>query len=403
MSAPVMSERKTAVVGAILVALGPVSLALYTPAMPELVSVFKTDIATVKLTLTIYFAGFTLAQLLCGPLSDALGRRSVTLGFTVLYLVGSVVAMVSTSVDTMLTGRLLQGVGASAGVAISRAIVRDQFTGQVSARIMNMIGLMLAVAPAFSPMIGGLVLETLGWRAIFIIMVLYGVAVGLLALFFMHETNLNRDRAHLGPRRIAGSYLKLLREPRFMRPSIMLGMTLGCLYTLATVLPFVLIERVGLSPSQFGYSMMIQSGSFFLGSIVTRHLLVRFDADRIVPAGMALVVFACLLMALRSQAPEPGLIDIMGPIGLFAFAIAMILPSASTRALHPFPEFAGAASALMGFFQMGGGLIGSFAAVLIGDPVAALAFVVPAMGAIATVVFLLPEPATPPVAREPGE
>src|SRR5690606_27053935 len=99
----------------------------------------------------------------------------------------------------------------------------------------------------------------------------------------------------------------------------------------------------------FGYSMMIQSGSFFLGSIVTRHLLVRFDADRIVPAGMALVVFACLLMALRSQAPEPGLIDIMGPIGLFAFAIAMILPSASTRALHPFPEFAGAASALMGF------------------------------------------------------
>src|SRR5690606_7126729 len=195
MSAPVMSERKTAVVGAILVALGPVSLALYTPAMPELVSVFKTDIATVKLTLTIYFAGFTLAQLLCGPLSDALGRRSVTLGFTVLYLVGSVVAMVSTSVDTMLTGRLLQGVGASAGVAISRAIVRDQFTGQVSARIMNMIGLMLAVAPAFSPMIGGLVLETLGWRAIFIIMVLYGVAVGLLALFFMHETNLNRDRA----------------------------------------------------------------------------------------------------------------------------------------------------------------------------------------------------------------
>ncbi|MBA5778584.1 multidrug effflux MFS transporter [Stappia sp. F7233] len=403
MTTPIMSERQTAIIGAILVALGPVSMALYTPAMPRLVEVFGTDISSIKLTLTIYFAGFTLAQLFCGPLSDAFGRRPIVLAFSGIYLLGSVIAVFADSVAALLAARLLQGVGASAGIAISRAIVRDQFTGQASARIMNLVGLMLAVGPALAPTIGGLTLETLGWRAIFFVMVAYGIGIGVLAIFFMAETNAFRDRGHIAPRRLASSYARLLADARFLRPSIILGTTLGSIYTMATMLPFVIIERVGLTPSQFGYSMMLQSGSFFLGSLVTRSLLKRFSAERIVPFGMALIVLGCVGLALFTRAGNLTLLHVMGPVAVFAFGIAVILPSMSTRALFPFPQFAGAASALMGFFQMGGGLAGSFAAVLVGDPVVALGTIVPVMGLIALVLYLLPDPAGVEALGEAGE
>src|SRR5215213_2919587 len=105
---PLMSERKTAIVGALLVALGPISMALYTPAMPTLVKVFGTDVSTIKLTLTVYFAGFALAQLVCGPLGDAFGRRPVVLAFTALYLVGSVIAALAPDVEWLLAARLVQ-------------------------------------------------------------------------------------------------------------------------------------------------------------------------------------------------------------------------------------------------------------------------------------------------------
>src|SRR5918998_3161509 len=131
---PIMTEMRTAVIGALIVALGPISMALYTPAMPTIVAAFQTTPAHVKLTLTVFFFGFAFAQLVCGPLSDAYGRRPVAIGFFSVYLLGSVVAAVSPSIEWLLAGRALQGIGVAAGTAISRAIVRDQFTGQSSAR-----------------------------------------------------------------------------------------------------------------------------------------------------------------------------------------------------------------------------------------------------------------------------
>src|SRR3954463_12396900 len=190
---PLMSETRTAVVGALMVALGAISMALYTPAMPALVEAFHTTPATVKMTLTVYFGGFAFAQLVCGPLSDAYGRRPVALGFFSIYLLGSVIAAISPAIEWLVVGRLLQGIGVAAGIAISRAIVRDQFTGQRSARIMNLIGLMLAIGPAVSPTIGGVLLSTLGWHSIFVVMAVYGIVAVLVMGFWCVETNAAPD------------------------------------------------------------------------------------------------------------------------------------------------------------------------------------------------------------------
>lgn len=385
---PLMSRRRTAVIGAALVAIGPITMALYTPAMPVLAEVFNTTGSMVKLTLTAYFAGFALAQLVCGPLSDAFGRRPTTLAFLALYLVASSLATFAPTIEWMLVARAIQGVGAAVGIAVSRAIVRDQFTGQTSAHIMNAIAMMLALGPALSPTIGGITLELFGWREIFLFMNLYGIVLAAMVVIWQAETNRYRDLARIHPVKLAVNYLTLLGDARFLRPSVLVGLTLGSIYSMATIMPFVIIDRVGMTPAEFGLGMMIQSASFISGTIVTGRLLHRLDAARLMPFGIAGMLAAALVLSALLIGREPTFLGTMGPIGFFAFSLAFVLPHATTSALESFPTMAGSASAMMGFIQFGGGFLGSIVAAAIGEPVLALAIVVPAMAILGTAAYV---------------
>jgi len=390
-----MTERRVTWLGALLVAIGPVSMALYTPAMPEIVRAFGTTEAAVKLTLSLYFAGFALAQLFCGPLSDGFGRRPVTIAFMGIYLAASVACLFSPGIEVLIAARFMQGVGAAAGVAISRAIVRDLFTHERSARIMNMIGMILAIGPAFSPVIGGITMELFGWHAIFVLMVAVGVGIVLAAIFIMRET-VTRDLSRIRPMAIARSYGTLLTSRYFMYSSLIMGGTIGALYALATMLPFILIDRVGLTATQFGLSMLAQSGSYFFGSVAVRFIMPRLGSRRLVPIGLGFVATGSVALFVLLHLFEPNFYTVMLPVGFYAFGIAFIMPAMTTAALAPFPHIAGAASSLSGFMQMGGGLLGSMVAVLVGEPVLAISTVIPAMGLIAVACWFgfrrLPDP-----------
>ncbi|MTH97847.1 multidrug effflux MFS transporter [Roseibium sp. RKSG952] len=385
----IMSARRTALLGAGLVAIGPVSMALYTPAMPDLANAFATSDALIKLTLTAYFAGFAAAQLVSGPLTDAFGRKPVTIAFLCLYLVSSVMASFAPDVTSMIIARSIQGVGAAVGISVSRAIVRDQFTGQTSARVMNAIAMMLALGPAVSPTIGGLVLELFGWREIFWCMVIYGTVLMLAVICLQSETNSHTGRHHLAPRRLLGNYLALLRDPRFLQPSLLTGFGLGNLYALATVLPFVLIYKVGLTPFEFGLTMMLQSGSFITGTIVTGRLLKRHDAKKMLPFGMAGLALSSGMMTVLMATQTPTVLTTMAPVMLFAFSLAFVLPAGLTMAMQDFPHIAGAASSMMGFLQFGGGIAGSLIIAAIGDPVVGMATVIPAMPLLGIACYYL--------------
>lgn len=395
-SIPLMSERRTAALGAALVAIGPVTMALYTPAMPVLAEAFDTSRSMIKLTLTAYFAGFALTQLFCGPLTDAFGRRPVTLAFLLLYLGSTLLATFAPTVEWMIVARTLQGVGAAVGISVSRAIVRDQFTGQTSARIMNAIGTMLAIGPAVSPTIGGLTLEYFGWREIFWFMVVYGLVLMLAVALWMAETNRFIDRANLRPARLVANYLALLRDPQFLRPSLLVGFGIGSIYTLATILPFVLIDRIGLSPSQFGFGMMVQSGCFISGTLVTGRLLRRVNADRLIPYGLAGLVLASLAMVATNLLLPPSFLGVMLPVGLFAFSLATVLPAAMTASLQGFPQMAGAAASMTGFLQFGTGILGSLLAAWLGDPYLAMLIVAPGMPLLAVLSYLALTPLAKP-------
>ncbi|WP_099826515.1 multidrug effflux MFS transporter [Oceaniglobus indicus] len=382
-----MSERRVSMIGALLVAIGPVSMALYTPAMPALVDAFGSDESVVKLTLTLYFGGFAFAQLIAGPLSDALGRRPVTVAFMAIYCAASLLALFAPTIGVLIVARFLQGVGASAGIAISRAIVRDLFTGERSSRIMNLIGIILALGPALAPTIGGLTLALAGWRAIFALMVVMGAAVIVVTLVSMRETVVP-DRSRLKPGALLRSYGMLLTNGHFLTTSTVMAGALGALYAQATFLPFILMDEVGLSPTQFGVGMLMQSGFFFAGSLAVRVLMPRFGAYALVPVGLVFIAAGSTGTATLLIWP-PSFLHVMVPVAVYAFGIAFVMPAMSTAALAPFGRNAGAASSLLGFLQMGSGLLVGTLGAFMGDAVFAMGLLIPLMGALACGAYAL--------------
>ncbi|AOF90400.1 multidrug effflux MFS transporter [Sinorhizobium sp. RAC02] len=387
MTAPRMSERRTSIISAFLVALGPVSMALYTPAMPELVHAFASTESAIKLTLSLYFAGFALSQLVSGTMSDVLGRRKTTLIFMSVYLAGSLMAAFAPSVEVLLAGRLVQGIGASVGMTVSRAIVRDQFTGTEAARIMNMVGMMLAIGPAVSPTLGGFALGLFGWQSIFFLMVGFALTACGAVYFCMAETTTpDPAKGHIGP--ILRGYRELATSSRFVSATLVMAGAVGALYGQATMLPFVLIGKVGLTPTEFGVGMLMQSGFFFAGTVVVRFLMRKMPPARIVFPGLCFIGIASILIAATSHLLEPTFLSVMGPVGIYAFGIAFVMPYMMTAAMEPFPHIAGSASAAMGFIQMGSGFIAGLIAAAIGLPLFAFGTIIPTMGLIAIVSYV---------------
>nr|WP_272210031.1 multidrug effflux MFS transporter [Marinicella sp. W31]MDC2875886.1 multidrug effflux MFS transporter [Marinicella sp. W31] len=377
-----MSERRTSLIGAMMTMLGPFSLAIYTPAMPTLAIAFDTTDAAIKLSLSVFFGGFAFAMLVAGPLSDAFGRRKTAIGFLSVYMIGSLLAVFAWDVNSLLLGRLVQGIGASAGLTVGRAIVRDQFTGDPAARIMNMIGIVLAVGPAVAPTVGGLILSVFGWKAIFLAMAGFGAASSAILITMMSETTVP-DREKARPVPLLKAYGRLVTSPHFLAASLLIASAVGTLYALASILPFVLIKVAGLTPSQYGIGMLMQTGLYFTGSVVFRLALKRFSARAMVRVGLIFIALGASAIAISVETLPISYLSVMLPVGSFAFGIAFVMPYTMNAALLPFPAIAGSASALMGFMQMGSGLVTGIIAAAIGSPVLALQFVVPSMGAIA--------------------
>lgn len=385
--AAVMSERRVTLLGALLTTLGPVSMAIYTPAMPQLVQAFGTTEAAIKLSLSLFFGGFAVAQLIAGPLSDALGRKKATLIFLAIYLIGSTLAFVASTVEAILIARLVQGIGASVGVVIGRAIVRDLYTGANAARILNMIGIFLAIGPALGPTLGGLALAVFDWHAVFLLMMLFGLIATGSTLFFLKET-VAPDMTKLEPRQLVKNYAAVARNPVFLATSIVLGGTIGALYAQATMLAFILINRVGLTPTQFGIGMLMQSGFFLLGSLSLKMLTPRLGNLVCARIGICLCGIGAVIMASSVALLEPTFLSIMGPVAICAFGLALVSPYVITIGMTPFPHIAGSASALTGFIQMSGGFVGGFLAASVGDPLHAFGIIIPALELMACSAFL---------------
>lgn len=375
-----------------LVALGPVSISLYVPSMPALAIEFQATSGLVQQSFTIFVIGFAAAQLVYGPLADRFGRRPVLIGGLTLYIAASLACALASDIDQFLAARLVQGLGACVGPVVVRAIVRDKFERNDAVRAFAFIGTAIALAPALGPLIGGFLEVWFGWRAAFLFLVGYGVLMTGLVLTRLEESIPERDPNATDPARLIRNYASLLSNRRYLGYMAPITFCFGGLFAYNATAPFLFIDRLGLSPDQFGMLAIFTVSTYASGSLLAGKLGGRLSTRRTTSVGLVAAGLATVLMVLL--AGELSLARVIGPMMLFVFGFGLMIPSCTAAALQPFPRIAGSASAMMGFLQMGVGAGGSLLMSRIYDGTAmSLALAMAMMAALGAAGFLLLAPA----------
>jgi DHA1 family bicyclomycin/chloramphenicol resistance-like MFS transporter len=391
-----MKARVPLVIPALLVSASAVSILstdLYTPSLPHLQSIFATDAATVQLTMSLNLAGYALAQLAYGPLSDRFGRRPVLLVTLFGFAFASLACALALSIEGLIGARTLQGILACAETVVGLAIIRDLYEEADSVRVLAAYGMAIALAPAVGPIIGGQVHVWFGWRANFLLVTALVVLVTVLVWRFLPETLDQRDHEAVRPGPLARGYLNLFSDRRFMAYVLISGATLAGLFAFITEGPFVYIERMGVATQDYGYYYAALVLTYFLASLAVNRLAKRHSADRLLALGLAIgVLGGTLALGLTSA----GLAD---PIGLTLAAsivtggMGFVFATAPVKALALHATGRGRAAAVFGAVEMGGGALGALAVGLLHDGTAwPLALVMGGATLLAAAIFRLAAP-----------
>jgi MFS transporter, DHA1 family, multidrug resistance protein len=348
---------------ATLAAIGTLATNILLPSLPRMAASLHVSTAEVTASITVFLAVFAAGQLAIGPISDRYGRRVPVLAGFVVFIAGSVWCGLATDLPNLLIGRVVQAAGACSTSVLSRAIARDLFSGAALGRAMALIMIAMAAAPGFSPLLGGALDHTLGWRSEFAFVGIFAAIAAIAYATVLGETH-HSTRIPLNPLAIAKTYLGLSADRRFLVPAATVSLIMGGLFSMFSAAPRVLIEGLHFTP--------IQLGLFFAGTVLivfgagmlATKLAPRFGLDRSIQGGLLLAAtgsIAILLVAVFN----PAFLPFLGGMLVFLLGMGIVNPLGTAQALSPFGEKAGAASALLGFWQMMGAAIGVWLAATI--------------------------------------
>lgn len=341
-----------------LMAFASISTDMYLPAMPVMAVALGSDAGRLEWTISGYLIGFSLGQLVWGPVSDRLGRRLPIAAGLVLFIIGSAGCAMSASVTALLGWRAVQAVGACASVVIARAIVRDLYRGSHAAQLMSTLMTVMAVAPLLGPSVGGLILHVAPWPAIFWTLVAVGGAT-LLALWALPETLAAARRTRAPLRHALRAYAQLLRHEALLGYGGVAGFYFGASFAYVAGSPFLYISYFHLTPQWYGIVFAAGIVGIMLANQINARLLKRFSGDTLIRAGVSVAALAALLSTFNARAGWGGLAGIVAPLLVVIAANGFITANAIAGALSCFDEGAGAVSALLGCVQYGTGMLGS--------------------------------------------
>ncbi|HLY45873.1 MAG TPA: multidrug effflux MFS transporter [Stellaceae bacterium] len=338
-------------------------LHMIVPALPLLVVVFDDSPARVQLVLSLYLAGIAVGQLVYGPASDRFGRRPVLLAGLATFLVGTALCGLAWSLAALIAGRVLQALGACAGIVLARAIIRDVYDREAAARGLALVMMAMTLAPAISPAFGAYLAEWFGWRAIFALLGGLGTIVFVATVMRLGETN--RNPAPLDLAGMAGAYAVLLRSPIFIAFALCSACTSASWFTFIASAPHLLSDALGQPPSTYGLMILIPMATYMAGNALTARFAQRVGSLRLLLGGRALAFTAALVLALWNGSAALSVWTLFLPIALAEIGDGMTQPALMAAALSLHPRLAGTASGLMGFLQMAAASVGSFAVALL--------------------------------------
>jgi DHA1 family bicyclomycin/chloramphenicol resistance-like MFS transporter len=374
---------------ALLTAVGPMSVDLYLPSLPELGRVFGASVPQVQLTLSGYLLCFAIGQIVFGPISDHVGRKPVLLAALSLYVAVCLSCLFAASIEMLIALRCLQALGVAGAPVLARAIVRDLYQGVRAGRELARMGSITALAPVVAPSLGGVLQATFGWRASFLGMAALGLCAIILVVRLLPETMKQPPTHPMSLLSIIRGYGTFLRHRTFRIYLAIVSASYGGLFAWISGSSFVLQDLYGLSPLLFGLVFAAATLGYGLGTLLAARLVVRIGIDRtIVCGGVALAVGGlAMAAAIALGATSPAALAV--PMALYLCGLGLAMPQSMAGALMPFPERAGAASSLLGFLQQAtASAIGIVVGQMLGSSALPLAAIVAAMGVLALALAL---------------
>jgi MFS transporter, DHA1 family, multidrug resistance protein len=351
--APRVSRGLAAMALALLLGLQPVTTDIYLPALPALTRELGASMASAQLTLSALILAFGVAQLFWGPLADRIGRRPVLLAGLALYTAASLGSTLAGSIEQLVAWRVLQGTAMAAAVVCARAMVRDLYEPLEGAQVMSLGLSGLGAIAIIGPLVGGLATWAWGWHAALAVVTAIGALTLLFVVLRLPETLtvLNPQATRLRP--LLRAWHRIARHRTFVAWTALVSCTYGGLFTLLAGSSFVYIELLGLSPGAYGLCMAVGSSSYMAGTFVCRSWLARLGMAGAVRRGAVLTLAGGLLMLVPAVLELHHAGAVLLPQCLFAFGHGIHQPCGQAGAVSPFPQAAGAASALAGFALAG--------------------------------------------------
>jgi DHA1 family bicyclomycin/chloramphenicol resistance-like MFS transporter len=373
---------------AALTGIGPLSTDMYLPSLPAIADEFGATTADAQLTISTYLVGFAIGQLIYGPLSDRHGRKPVLLWALALYCLASLACLLATSMDMLIATRALQAVGGCGGVVLSRAIVRDVYSGARAGRELSLMSMVMALAPVVAPLIGGAVQVLFGWRANFAVLTASGVMIAALIWFRLPET-LERAGDPLSARSMVRSFGMFLRDGGYLAHCGLAVLVFSGLFAWISASPFVLQNLYHLSAFSFGGAFAAGSAGFLVGSTVATRLVSRRGISFTLGWGVTAQAAGGVLMLIGLALGLRSAAALVAPMAIYLVGLGLTLPQAIAGAMQPYKDRAGAASSLLGFLQQGGAaLCGVAVGQVLGESAWPMAIAVALTGLASVALFV---------------
>lgn len=345
------NKHHLTIVAALLAMVGPFTIDAYLPSFPAIEATFEISRAMLSQSLAVYLVAFAISTLFWGPLSDRIGRRLVILISLSLYALASIGCALSEQVSSFMLFRILQGLAASGGFIASRAMIRDAHDAQSAHRAMAQVTLLFAIAPAIAPVLGAWLHSHFGWRSVFWFLTLFG---GLLVLLTVSikETLAIEKRQSFHPTSVTKVYIRTLMHKQFPLISLSLSFAFAGLFLYIAGAPTVIYDFLGLGSKDFSLQFVPMVIGLMSGAFVSSRLSHIWSTSRVIFYGFGIMTTGILLNLLQMTLLEPSVLTVIGPLVIYVFGLAMLMPAMTILALDCFPHNRGAAASMQGFLQM---------------------------------------------------
>lgn len=340
-----------------LAALGPFSIDTYLPGFPKIAADLDATISQVSLTLTSYFIGISVGQLIYGPLLDRYGRKKPLMVGLGLYFITSVTCIFVPGIQALIGLRLLQALGGCVGMVATRAIVRDRFEVREIARVFSSLILVMGVAPIIAPTIGGYISNALGWRYIFVMLSGFSGLLIIILHRFLAESKSPDESVSLKLGSVVRNYWEVFKNRDFLLYGMAGSMAMAGMFVYIAGAPFVFMELFDFTEKSFGWIFGFNAFGFISGSQLNRQLLRKRDSEKVTVTTSIILLAVSIIMISGTALGLLGVVGFCISLFSFMFFLGFVNPNTTAMALAPFDHNAGVASALIGSIRMFGGAI----------------------------------------------